>query len=86
MAECNQVLKAQGQAYPRTCAVCGLGPCIYEVAPAVVDKVVNALSRQVMTATLECNVERAKRFAEAAACVLELFPERKTDVKPNTRG
>jgi len=24
---CNQILKAQHKAYPRTCAECGLGPC-----------------------------------------------------------
>lgn len=27
MAICNQSLREQGKPYPRTCAVCGLGPC-----------------------------------------------------------
>lgn len=27
MAICNRVLQAKGSAYPRTCDVCGLGPC-----------------------------------------------------------
>lgn len=27
MADCNEVLRAQGLPYPRTCARCGLGPC-----------------------------------------------------------
>lgn len=27
MAICSQSLRAQGKPYPRTCAVCGLGPC-----------------------------------------------------------
>ncbi len=27
MSTCNETLKAQGKAYPRTCQKCGLGPC-----------------------------------------------------------
>lgn len=27
VGRCNEVLREQGKAYPRTCAVCGLGPC-----------------------------------------------------------
>lgn len=27
MAECSQALRDQGKSYPRTCAICGLGPC-----------------------------------------------------------
>ncbi|SER54598.1 MULTISPECIES: hypothetical protein [Pseudomonas] len=26
-SQCQQELRAQGKPYPRTCAVCGLGPC-----------------------------------------------------------
>ncbi len=25
---CNETLRAQGKAYPRTCKKCGLGPCV----------------------------------------------------------
>lgn len=28
-ANCNKVLRVNGRANPRTCAVCGLGPCQY---------------------------------------------------------
>lgn len=28
MSTCNEVLKAQHKTYPRTCAKCGLGPCV----------------------------------------------------------
>lgn len=27
MSECSEELRLQGKAYPRTCMVCGLGPC-----------------------------------------------------------
>lgn len=27
MSKCNNALRTQGKAYPRTCAECGLGPC-----------------------------------------------------------
>lgn len=27
VGRCNEVPREQGKAYPRTCAVCGLGPC-----------------------------------------------------------
>ena len=30
MSECNKVLMAANQAHPRTCAKCGLGPCIHD--------------------------------------------------------
>lgn len=28
-SNCSDTLRAQGKAYPRTCAVCGLGPCLH---------------------------------------------------------
>lgn len=31
MNNCNQILRAQGKAYPRTCAKCGWGPCHREL-------------------------------------------------------
>jgi hypothetical protein len=31
---CNETLRAQGKAYPRTCKKCGLGPCIGAPKPA----------------------------------------------------
>jgi hypothetical protein len=34
---CNETLRAQGKAYPRTCRKCGLGPCIGAPAAPVVD-------------------------------------------------
>lgn len=33
MSQCNKVLQHEGMAYPRTCAMCGLGPCKNEVLP-----------------------------------------------------
>lgn len=27
MSECNEDLRSKGRVYPRTCALCGLGPC-----------------------------------------------------------
>lgn len=30
---CNYVLREEGKSYPRTCAVCGLGPCPRSGAP-----------------------------------------------------
>ena len=32
MGECNKVLQANGSIYPRTCQVCGLGPCTRDQA------------------------------------------------------
>lgn len=29
MSECQQILRAQGKPYPRTCRVCQLGPCVH---------------------------------------------------------
>ena len=34
MGKCNNVLREQGKPYPRTCAVCGLGPCKHIAAAA----------------------------------------------------
>jgi hypothetical protein len=34
---CNNALRAQGKAYPRTCKKCGLGPCV-ELAQQALDK------------------------------------------------
>lgn len=31
MANCQQELRKQGKSYPRTCEVCGLGPCVYDL-------------------------------------------------------
>jgi len=31
-SECTTALREAGKPYPRTCAVCGLGPCRYERA------------------------------------------------------
>lgn len=35
MNECIHILRAQGKAYPRTCMLCGLGPCKKSGAEAV---------------------------------------------------
>jgi hypothetical protein len=35
---CNQLLQAKGEAYPRTCAVCGLGPCRADSIPVTLKK------------------------------------------------
>jgi hypothetical protein len=32
---CSEALRANGQAYPRTCKVCGLGPCTERTRPEV---------------------------------------------------
>ncbi|MBW8783012.1 MAG: hypothetical protein JF599_14165 [Verrucomicrobia bacterium] len=34
MTICNETLKLQGKSYPRTCAKCGLGPCVGSPMPA----------------------------------------------------
>ena len=33
MKQCQEVLRKAGKAYPRTCQVCGLGPCRYTNRP-----------------------------------------------------
>ena len=30
MSQCNEMLKAEGKSYPRTCQKCRLGPCTYK--------------------------------------------------------
>lgn len=35
---CQKHLRAQGKPYPRTCAVCRLGPCVYDTVPAKMSK------------------------------------------------
>lgn len=30
VTKCNRILKDVGEAYPRTCETCGLGPCHYQ--------------------------------------------------------
>jgi hypothetical protein len=32
--DCNKVRMSKSLAYPRTCKVCGLGPCKYDESPA----------------------------------------------------
>lgn len=34
MSECQKELQAAGKAYPRTCGICGLGPCRFGKATA----------------------------------------------------
>jgi hypothetical protein len=34
MSQCREVLRSKGRAYPRTCGLCGLGPCKLAPAPA----------------------------------------------------
>ena len=36
MSTCNQILRLKSTPYPRTCAVCGIGPC-KEIAKAAAD-------------------------------------------------
>lgn len=36
MSRCNNLLKKQGAAYPRTCMLCGLGPCKYAELGSIV--------------------------------------------------
>lgn len=81
MAECQQVLMNEGKPYPRTCALCGLGPCQkgFGKGGAIIgaQSVADALAREAAKALRDDNIERSKLFAGARGCVLELFPELK---------
>lgn len=34
MSTCNETLRAENKPYPRTCAKCGLGPCVGHPLPS----------------------------------------------------
>ena len=60
-ARCNKVIAGQGRAYPRTCMVCGLGPCrADQIAYSLLVKSVNATTDAVINDARKARLAAAK--------------------------
>lgn len=68
MAECNKDLQAAHTAYPRTCAVCGRGPCTKYPNPA------DPQSKGKIFIVVNCDTEnKVATFDEERARMLATF-------------
>jgi len=71
---CNETLRAQGKAYPRTCKKCGLGPCIgalkqppAQPAPVpLTDEKISAIGSKIFPSTWNPRHVEFARAIEAA--------------------
>lgn len=70
MTTCSHELRDAGQAYPRTCAVCGLGPCRNGPPPPRY-KDADDLAEQIASKIFSHNIDRARR--DELATLLHVF-------------
>ena len=76
---CNKILQQAGQSYPRTCRVCGLGPCTNTKTIGEKEIVLNELARRAADALRHNKLETAQQYADAYGLVLNLFPVDEND-------
>lgn len=76
---CQQVLRAEGKAYPRTCADCGLGPCNdgkgqYYILPLIIECSPANIATESSTSELRFVERDGKRILQQAWSVVSTNP------------
>lgn len=77
---CSQELAKGKQPYPRTCALCGLGPCPMEPAPKEIDAA--HLAIQIAATVLPAAADRQRRDELTALLVAFAAEIKRSAIEP----